>query len=60
MCGLSGDGGVDCKFVRTSYRGEARVVMKVRARIPAVRGTRVGEGIKGGKTSRSRWSYVNI
>ena len=58
--GLSGDGGVDCKLVRTSSRGDATVVINVRARIPAVSGTNAGEGIMGGSTTRRRWSYVNI
>ena len=39
VCGVSGDGGVLCKFVRTSSSGEAIVVINVRAVIPEVRGT---------------------
>ena len=48
--GLSGEGGVDCKLVRTSSRGDAKEVIVVRARIPAASGAMTSEGISGGRT----------
>lgn len=54
VCGLSGERGVDCKFVRTSSRGDTHELTMVRASMPEKRGTRAGKGRRGGRTLWSK------
>jgi hypothetical protein len=60
VCGFADDFGVDWRFVRMSSNGDRRDVMEVRATIPAVNGIMDSYGIRGGRTTLRRWSYVNI
>ena len=50
VCGCPGERGVDCKFIRTSSRGDEKVQITDRAVTPATSGARAGDGIRGGKT----------
>lgn len=48
---MSGETGVDWRFVLTSSRGDVREVINERARIPENRGVREGHGEIGGSTT---------
>jgi hypothetical protein len=59
VCGLFGDNGVDCKFVRISSKGDPTDVMIVRADMPAISGMKAG-GARDDNEECSKWSYVNM
>ena len=54
VCGWSGDNGVDCRFVRTSSRGEAIEVIKLRESAPAISGVTAGDGENEGTRTRKK------